>query len=674
MAWIVRYCQVLLHFVFISLAASGGLSAGQLSRSTKRSLGGIEPEPATGRAMAKGDYQRLAYQTLGMRYPPEVTGLEAFHHVGHFRMIDTPGLVDKAVERRLLLVRAKFDGEYREAYQTYQNYYRGTTDQHSIYNSETAWQRYRSESGAIEVRARKEVFLSYKEYLYALSKLDKPELGNDFRDGLSLKMSYTSIKSNFRRDLYTPDREGYAHYLRRTAPEFYALLCEDIPAYLPENDRRKHTYLIATTDAGKTELLKTLIHSYARKPELAAVVVLDPSSTGDFSNQIARFKEFADSDRLVFVDPFLAEDRVPVINPFAISGVEPEDVTPRAMQIKSVVAQQLVYALEEALGSGLGSTLSNNMQTLLLPCIQVLLNRRGSSLSDLQRFMRKARNSDLVELGQSYPEKPVAEFFQDGFDDGHYEPTKISVFGKIQSLLNTPVFTRLTCGKTSINLEDEINRRKVIVFNLAKGKMGPIASKAYGRMLVGLLQSIAMRRGDILKTARVPCHVFIDECHNYITPSIGVILAEARQYRLHLTLAQQSVGQEMSGPMRDLVTSTTRVKVAGVTEPDHRRGAAALFPVEAEEIARLRQGDFMVRSGLGAPFRFHAKSDLIDWSHSMSRADWERVRAEQLSRYYRPLEDATSDEPELEQPFERETPRAEPPPAGDGLRPKRQWI
>lgn len=63
--------------------------------------------------------------------------------------------------------------------------------------------------------------------------------------------------------------------------------------------------------------------------------------------------------------------------------------------------------------------------------------------------------------------------------------------------------------------------------------------------MLGLLQGIAIRREAVPERDRMPTHVFIDECQNFLSPTVQTILSENRKFALHLTLAQQTFLQDI---------------------------------------------------------------------------------------------------------------------------------
>lgn len=57
--------------------------------------------------------------------------------------------------------------------------------------------------------------------------------------------------------------------------------------------------------------------------------------------------------------------------------------------------------------------------------------------------------------------------------------------------------------------------------------------------------------------------MFVDECQNFLTPSVETVLTESRKYGLHLTMAQQFYGQGMDRDLLAAVMGNTAIKIAG---------------------------------------------------------------------------------------------------------------
>jgi hypothetical protein len=97
--------------------------------------------------------------------------------------------------------------------------------------------------------------------------------------------------------------------------------------------------------------------------------------------------------------------------------------------------------------------------------------------------------------------------------------------------------------KSTINFRDAMDEGKILLVNLSKGKIGEINSHLLGMVVVGKLLMSALSRVDIPESERKDFYLYIDEFQNFTTDSISQILAEARKYKLCLTIAHQFIGQ-----------------------------------------------------------------------------------------------------------------------------------
>lgn len=500
------------------------------------------------------------------------------------------------------------------------------------------------------IATRQTPCFSFREYQKALSNVAslKKSWDNDVTALTDNQRNFLVLYDSLGMDEISPDLSGYVTYLAKTATDFHQIVSEPIKVYTPEEPRRQHSYVVGTTGSGKSELLKTLIHSYVRDPKSASVVVIEPS--GKLVRQIAQWREFIGSKRLVYLKLDLTPGMVPTINPFKLFGVHPSDMSREALHHRQVVAQQLFGALEQIVGIRMGGTLTTNMRAILMPCILVLLEREGSNLLDLMRFMDEDRNGDLVQFGASRTHYPGAsEFIGSKLNRSNFSGTRSSIHTKLQTLLDTNFFRELTCGDRAIDLEALVDNHKIILIDAGKDALGNDVSSAFGRLITAQIQAIAIRRGSRPFEKHVPIHLIVDECHNFLSPTVEEILTESRKFGLHLTMAQQNVGYKMSGEMKRIVTGNTNVKIAGMVQSDEYESTASLFPVPSADMAQLskdpNKGVFFIKAGKGDTFRFHARSDLIDDNNSVTKPAWKVTIANQVRTYYHPANAYTEPEP-----------------------------
>jgi len=102
-------------------------------------------------------------------------------------------------------------------------------------------------------------------------------------------------------------------------------------------------------------------------------------------------------------------------------------------------------------------------------------------------------------------------------------------------------------SKSGINLREIMDKQKILLVNLSKGKTGEVNANLLGLIIISKLQMAAMARADMPESERKDFYLYIDEFQNFITESISTILSEARKYRLCLNMAHQYLGQLMGG-------------------------------------------------------------------------------------------------------------------------------
>lgn len=396
---------------------------------------------------------------------------------------------------------------------------------------------------------------------------------------------------------------------------------------ISEEARKRHSYITGQSGSGKTELLKILIHHYITKNPHSAVILLDPH--GDISEEVARFKAFSNHDRLVYNDPFLHDDFTLGINPFRL---DQQIKNPRTIDLTT----QELYSVFEEILKGSGFTLQ--METLLKPCITTLLLMGDRDITDLMRFMDDEKNTVYLNFAQKHLYNPTQkEFLTQDFHKDTYNPTKQAIKTKIQSLLNSHAFLNMLSGKPTFNLNRLINQKKIIIFNLSAGRLGGFTSDIIGRFLLAQIKSLTFQRAELAENKRIKTHLFIDECQRYLTPSIKTILTEARKYKLHLTLANQYYGQDMSTALKDAITANTAIKITGKNSHKSLSAFQKETGADLAEMERLSVGEFHIKEGNKPSISVKAPSHLVGNKNAMRAEAWERVKKEQLKRYYRPL-------------------------------------
>ena len=561
-------------------------------------------------------WQELACKQHGLIHPSKLgTNKKPLLNLGHFRIIDSKFALEKIIEDYLRVV--------KQAAQR-------AASKNRLSKDDPDW---KNPSRLIDDVLYDLAVLSYDDFIrfHGREDTDKKIEFSDVAytsSSLSLprKMARYKFASAQGITAFKPTFEGYKFYIKFTLPDLYKALSEDIPALIPDAPRQEHTYITSTTKTGKSELLKALIFNYIQQPDYAGVVMLDPG--GDMVPQMARWPELVPSGRLVYIDPTLSKFNTPVINPFDADKLNEDE--------RDLLTEQIVAAIGSTVEGKLGGSISVNMEALLTPCIRLLIDLPDTSLKDLSRLMKD--DEDLIAAGQSSHIEQVAEFFSSEFTEiATLRPSKQSIVVKLRNILSKPILVNTLCGRTSIELERLMADRKIILVNLAKGRLGAASSSMFGTLLVSLISAIAMKRGNIKESERPMTHLIIDECQNVVTSELETIIRENRKFGLAVTLAQQEVGGGMSSELMNVVTSTTNVKIAGRSQSSQTKVTADLVGVTPDDIAGRQVGEFFYKHATYPPFLLRVRSDRLKAAGGVSNPIWKMVMEQQQQFFYRPI-------------------------------------
>jgi hypothetical protein len=116
--------------------------------------------------------------------------------------------------------------------------------------------------------------------------------------------------------------------------------------------------------------------------------------------------------------------------------------------------------------------------------------------------------------------------------------------------------------KSGFNLRDIMDKKKILLVNLAKGRTGELNSQLLGMIFVMKFQAAAMGRADVPEDEREDFALYVDEFQNFATDSFESILSEARKYRLNLVLANQFMTQ-LTDKIREAIIGNIGTVISG---------------------------------------------------------------------------------------------------------------
>lgn len=575
--------------------------------------------------MSKADFERAAAEAIGIpsldRLPDGQTGAD-FLPIGSWCVADQVAAVEAITERRLRRVRSMV-----AALTTRGLHSQAAAAESYEFLSFTEYKR--AVSGIDGIRDR-QAQIADQERRRAFDKQNRDGKTYFYPTYATPTKNETALARLFDPGTHTPDIKGYMAYVAAVDPALSELFFLKLPALIPEKDRELHTYITGSSGAGKSELMKVLIHAAVSKPMSPCVIVIDPH--GKFADEVARQRGIADSGRLIYLNPALSRHRTPTINPFQCDDPERAEYIGKGL----LGLFELLFMQEKS------AELTGNMRVLLNALLPALLRMPDADIMVLQKLLSAGKDDRLLRQAMGCMEPQQRDFIRSEWDLKSFETTKESLRKKIQTIASTP-FLRFVCGSNTIDLDAAVKARSIICLSLSKSDLDAGTIKAMGAFFLATVQAYVYAKAHERPESdpnRVPIHVFIDECHNFVSPTFKEILTEARKFGLHLTLAQQFAGQGMEdAELKKAVLGNTGVKIAGFNnEAATQRAMAREMQLDEDELIKLEQHRFFVKTTDKPAFKLYPPGNLLGSRNGVDAAAWHAVIGAQLGRYYRPLE------------------------------------
>ncbi len=369
--------------------------------------------------------------------------------------------------------------------------------------------------------------------------------------------------------------------------------------------------IVGATGSGKSQLMQGMFWDLVRTSNVKrqhSICLIEPH--GDFSSKIAFAKDIP-LDRLVYISSTINREAgthgyTCIVNPFENDGSE---------DMRYVLTTELTSAIAELLADT-STPLTVQMTMLLRNMISVTLKAKAigiaPSLEVLCRFCldKDGQNKDLVELGKQSGNARERTFFTHDFHSQEYTITKRSIRTKLLYFLSDELLYDMLCGKSTVNIENSLNKGDVIIFQIPKGA-SKFVSSVFGRLMIAYLNTLMLRRESIDPKDRKIVFCFIDEFQTLITQSLASSLQEIRKYRMSLILATQSLKQVESPTMKKTVMVNTGIKCISLSDNQDRKDFAAEMQVSSDELGKLQPLQFMIKQNDGKSQAFRFKVHIL---------------------------------------------------------------
>ncbi len=330
------------------------------------------------------------------------------------------------------------------------------------------------------------------------------------------------------------------------------------PVYMGLDDRRRHMYIIGKTGTGKSEFLKDMIMQDIRSGQ--GLAVIDPH--GDLIEDMLPMIPANRAEDVILFDPS------DTTRPMGFNMLEAKTEEQKHYVVSSIIG--LMYKLFDPNKTGIiGPRFEHAIRNAML----TVMYDPGSTFIEVVRVLTDA--TFVQELLPKVTDPIIRRYWTDQIaqtSDFHKSEVLdyiVSKFGRF--VTNKMIRNIIGQSDSAFNFRKVMDEQKILLINLAKGKIGEENSSFLGLILVPKILVAAMSRQDMPKEQRKDFFLYVDEFQNFATPDFAQILSEARKYKLNLIVANQFIGQmeeEVKNAIFGNVGSVISFRV-GVTDANY---------------------------------------------------------------------------------------------------------
>lgn len=358
------------------------------------------------------------------------------------------------------------------------------------------------------------------------------------------------------------------------------------PFAIPDERRFEHTHIIAGSGHGKTQTLQYFITKDLKAVASGdrTVVVID--SQGDLINTILTAKVLP-PERIVLIDP---EDiGWPVcLNLFAVGQDRLGDYDPLE---RERLTNSIIELYDFVLGSLLSAGMTAKQSVIFRYVTRLMFHIPNATIHTLRELMEPGGTEKYREHIAKLDGTP-RRFFETEFDSKEFASTKTQVLRRLYGVLENQTFERMfSRPESKFDMFTEMNAGKLILINTAKSLLKEQGTEIFGRFFIALIAQAAQERATLPDWERLPVMVYVDEAQDYFDQNIGIILSQARKYRVGMVMAHQYLGQ-LSGGLQEAFEANTSIKLAGGVSARDARALAGQMAADPQMVQEQPKGTF----------------------------------------------------------------------------------
>ncbi len=307
---------------------------------------------------------------------------------------------------------------------------------------------------------------------------------------------------------------------------------KDTEIHFAPEDRMRHMYVIGQTGTGKTTIMKNMIAQDIKAGH--GVCYIDPHGTDiqDILSYIPKER----IDDVIYFDPAYTP------RPMGLNMLEYD---PKYPEQKTFVVNELMNIFNKLFdmktsGGPMFEQYFKNSAFLVMEHPET-----GSTLLEIGRVLA---DKEFRDMKLSHCKNPIITQFWKSAEQTTGDQSIANfvpyITSKFDNFISNDIMRPVVLQQNSVfNFREIMDNKKILLVNLAKGRLGDINANLIGLLIVNKIQMAALSRVDMYGKKMEDFFLYIDEFQNVTTDSIESILSEARKYRLSLTVAHQYISQ-----------------------------------------------------------------------------------------------------------------------------------
>ena len=323
------------------------------------------------------------------------------------------------------------------------------------------------------------------------------------------------------------------------------------PVALRVPDARHHLHVIGATGSGKSTLLGNMILADAEAGR--GIVLIDPK--GDLVTDILSRLPRSAGERVVLFDAD-SRSRPPCLNP--LDGGETD-----------LTVDNLVSVFRRVYSAFWGPRTDDVMRAA---CLTLRTQEGVATLADLPKLLAEPAFRSRVTAGVTDPVLRGFWSWYEELTDSSRSQVISPLMNKLRAFLLRPFVRDAIAGGNSTVDMTRVLDGGICLVRIPKGSLGEETTRLVGSLVVARTWQATTGRARTPQRQRRDASLVIDECHNFLNLPYPIedMLAEARGFRVAMTLAHQHLGQ-LPRELREGMSTNARSKIFFNASPEDAR-------------------------------------------------------------------------------------------------------